>query len=60
MSFCVCPLLSFEPFGNLYEIQQTSHAIERNLDVIIFNPTASAILKWYVYFQIPGVDPILY
>jgi hypothetical protein len=34
---------------DLYEIEQGYHAIEGNLDAIIFNPLATTIQKWRTF-----------
>jgi hypothetical protein len=33
---------------DFYEIQEGGHAIEGDLDVIIFNPITSTIPKWWM------------
>jgi hypothetical protein len=36
-------------FVDFYEIQQEGHAIEGDLDAIIFNAVAATILKWRTF-----------
>jgi hypothetical protein len=45
LSVCVPPK-TFEPVGGLYEIQQTGHAIEGDLNAAVINPVASRVSKW--------------
>jgi hypothetical protein len=49
LSVCVSPLITFEPVGRFYEIQQEGHATEGDLDSISFNNIASTILKWVMF-----------
>jgi hypothetical protein len=43
----LCPQLTiFEPLGRFNEIWYGGNAIQGDLDVIIFNPISSTILKW--------------
>jgi hypothetical protein len=48
LSVCLL-LITFQPSGRFHEIQQRGHAMEDDLDTIIFNPIASTILKWQTF-----------
>jgi hypothetical protein len=38
--------MTFEPIGRFYKIQYGGHAIEGDLDALIFNAVAAAILNF--------------
>jgi hypothetical protein len=46
------PLVTFKPTGNFHEIRQVGHAIEGDLDTIIFHLIASTILKWWGFISL--------
>jgi hypothetical protein len=49
----VClPLITVEPNGRFYEIQWGGHAMEGDLDAVLFNPVPSTIPK-YRTFKLP-------
>jgi hypothetical protein len=43
---CLCVYQLFNPSENFYVILYGSHAIQGDLNAIIFNPVASTIPKW--------------
>jgi hypothetical protein len=48
LSVCLSPLITFEPIGRFLlnsEIQEGGHAIEDDLDAVLFNPVPSTIPK---------------
>jgi hypothetical protein len=48
-SVCPPPQITLNQVVDLYEIQLGGHAIEGDLDAVLFNPVPSTITKWRTF-----------